>query len=470
MRKVVFFFLIILLSILSFNEVLAINDPTSVENNIYGIHVADPVDIQNAKFLVNSTGGDWGYVTLVIREDERDLDRWQEIFDELRRKHLIPIVRLATRQDSTGWEKFHNNDVDDWVYFLNSLNWVIENRYVIIGNEPNHAKEWGGELNPQEYTDVLKAFSASLKDASEDFYILQAGFDASAPDSKMTTSEEKYLLSMHEHDNEIFSYIDGWVSHSYPNPEFSGSEYAYGKGSIRTYEWELSFLRSLGVTKQLPVFITETGWIHDKNEDDVLYFEPQEISSKYDHAFKEVWAKNTNIVAVTPFLLKYNEPPFDSFSWIDRNSNKYPFYESVQKHQKVKGSPIQKVDGEILFSLTPNVIKKGDGFQGMILVKNTGESIWGEGNYQVEIKGAEKDFGSKNIISYLEPGETTLIPVEVDGKIYEDFEGVIRLKFNNNRFGNTYTIDVTVTEKTTLRLLLNNLINKLVLLLDKSEN
>lgn len=450
-------------------DTFAINSPTAVDNNIYGIHVADPVDIQRAKFLVNSKEGDWGYVTIVIRENERNLERWQEIFNELRRKHLIPIIRIASKQTDLGWEKFHKEDVDDWVYFLNSLNWVIENRYVIIGNEPNHAKEWGGEINPEEYTDVLKEFSAALKEASDDFYILPAGFDASAPNSKITLTEEDFLLRMYQQDNEIFSYVDGWTSHSYPNPEFSGSEYGYGKGSIRTYEWELAFIKNLGEKKELPVFITETGWIHSRNEENSDYYDPDELVTKYDHAFNNVWKKDSRISAVTPFLLNYNETPFNSFSWIDNDSNKYPFYDSVQNHQKVKGKPIQVVEGEILFSLTPKIIKKGDHFQGMMLVINTGQSIWGEGNYEVVIKNPDSTISNHKIVSYLEPGETTLIPVKSDNVLDTNFEGTAQIYLDGNPFSNVYTLSIEVVENTSLKLIFNNFMIFILNLFGRSE-
>jgi hypothetical protein len=469
MKRFVYFVVIFFIVLLFPKDISAIYDPISVDNNIYGLHVADPVDIQKAKYLVNSSEGDWGYVTLVIRENERNLERWQEVFNELRRKHLIPIIRIASKQNDIGWEKFDKSDVDDWVYFLNSLNWVIENRYVVIGNEPNHAKEWGGEINPEEYAQILKEFSVALKDASEDFFILPAGFDASASSSKITLSEEDYLLRMFQHDNSIFTHIDGWVSHSYPNPEFSGSEYGYGKGSIRTFEWELSFIKNLGEKKELPVFITETGWIHNKNEEDSEYYDPDELVSKYDYAFNSVWKKDPRIVAVTPFLLNYNELPFNSFSWIDLNSNKYPFYESVQNHQKVKGVPIQVVEGEILFSLTPKIIKRGDYFQGMMLVINTGQSIWGEGEYEVVIKNPDSTISNQKIISYLEPGDTTLIPVKSNEALETNFEGTAQLYNEGNPFSNVYTLNIEVVENTSLKLILSNILIYIMNMFGRSE-
>ena len=36
---------------------------------------------------------------------------------------------------------------------------------MIIANEPNHSKEWGGQINPKEYASYLKLFSEKLKES-----------------------------------------------------------------------------------------------------------------------------------------------------------------------------------------------------------------------------------------------------------------------------------------------------------------
>ena len=38
-------------------------NPLAVPNNRYGIHIVDTNDIPQLPALVNSSGGDWGYVT-----------------------------------------------------------------------------------------------------------------------------------------------------------------------------------------------------------------------------------------------------------------------------------------------------------------------------------------------------------------------------------------------------------------------
>src|SRR3989344_492451 len=141
LKKIIRVFTItVILILISSTNIKAAENPLSVPNNSFGIHILDENDLEDAAKLVNSGGGDWGYVTFVIRSDERDSKRWQKVFDKMRRLHLIPIVRIATNQMEDGWEKPSFDEIDGWVSFLSSLNWVVKNRYVVIGNEPNHAK------------------------------------------------------------------------------------------------------------------------------------------------------------------------------------------------------------------------------------------------------------------------------------------------------------------------------------------
>ena len=69
---------------------------TRAANNKFGIHVISEQDLEDAANLVNSNDGEWGYVTLVIREDEWDLKRWNEAMHKMAELKLIPIIRIAT--------------------------------------------------------------------------------------------------------------------------------------------------------------------------------------------------------------------------------------------------------------------------------------------------------------------------------------------------------------------------------------
>lgn len=378
MRIIYSLFLLFLLFFVFASKALAVYDPVSVPNNRFGIHIIDPVDLEDAAKLVNSSAGDWGYVTLVITQTQRDSKRWQQVFDRARRLHLIPIVRIATQPLGDIWEKPSSGDIEGWVSFFNSLNWVTQNRYVVIGNEPNHAKEWGGEINPEEYAGYLDEFASKLKGASSDYYVLPSGFDASAGNSKETMDEVAFLRKMFTAKPELFANIDGWASHSYPNPAFSGPENGFGRGSVRSYDWELSVLRGLGVSKELPVFITETGWAHNGNTD--------KLGQKFTFAFANAWS-DKRVVAVTPFVLSYSEAPFATFSWKSKEGNYYGFYSDVQKLAKTKGEPLQQDKGAIIAVFVSPIHIVDSSFTGVALVKNDGQAIWSRDELALALDG-----------------------------------------------------------------------------------
>ena len=349
-------------------------------NNIYGIHLAQPhlEDLKSTANLVNSTGGDWGYITLVIQENDRDLGKWQGIFDELRRLHLIPIIRLATSPVGENWRRPEPEEAQNWVNFLNSLNWVTKNRYVILFNEPNHGSEWGGEVDGKSYAEVATSFAKRLKEKSQDFFIMLAGFDASAPSYYPGLEDEAtFLNEVINESKDIFNYIDGWSSHSYPNPGFSGTPWDYGRGTVRTYQWELDLLREFGVNKDLPVFITETGWRRGNETTVANYFYT---------AYSEVWSLDPRIWAVTPFVLDYQSPPFLEFSWKKYNlQDFYQQYFTVQSMAKIKGAPVQIQKGAIDFKLPHELVIQSK-YNFRINLANNGQAVWDkDDDYAVQI-------------------------------------------------------------------------------------
>lgn len=314
--------------------VSAISDPFSAPNNKYGIHIIDENDLENAAALVNSSGGDWGYVTVVMREDQRDREKWNAAFSRMRGLHLIPIVRIATRLNVDGsWAQPKEEQASSWADFLSDLEWVTTNRYIVLFNEPNHAKEWGNALDPAGHAMILKTYARALKEKSDAFFILPAGMDASAPNSWQTMEESVYLRRMIIAVPDVFDHVDGWTSHSYPNPGFAGKVSDRGKGTLRTYDWELKLLGSWGVSRTLPVFITETGWVH---RDDAV----DDMASRITQTASEIWS-DERIVAITPFVLNYQGHPFLQFSWQRPNDTLfYPQFDSYRSIPKLAGMPI----------------------------------------------------------------------------------------------------------------------------------
>lgn len=363
--KILIILTIFLVSLfINITRIVAVYDPLTLPNNKYGIHIIDENDLDNAAFLVNSTNGDWGYVVMVITQNDRNIEKWQNIFNRLGSSHLIPIVRLATRSNKDVWEKPKEEEAVSWAEFLDSLEWVSENRYVVMFNEPNHAKEWGDTISPEEYAQILIAYSKAFKAKSDKFFILPSGFDSSAPNSSLTMDQKKYVSQMLASYPDFFSYIDGWTSHSYPNPGFRGKVTDRGRGTIGNYLWEMDLLKDLGVKKDLPVFITETGWPHEEgNVPNRSYYNAKEVAQLITMASQNIW-QDSRIAAVIPFVLNYQSIPFLHFSWQKPNSNEfYPQFFAFQNIEKIKGEPLldtasDKIKGVETGPMTPADNKK----------------------------------------------------------------------------------------------------------------
>lgn len=389
-------------------NVAAKYDPLSVPNNRFGIHIVDPNDVADASTLVNSAAGDWGYVTLVIQEDDRDLGKWQRVMNQMRSLHLIPIVRLATHIDGDAWTKPYTDAADDWARFLDSLNWPIENRYIIIFNEPNHANEWGRSIDPEGYAHTLLSFARTLKKQSEDFFILPAGLDVSAASDGRSLDAQQYLTRMLKAEPTLFDYLDGWTSHSYPNPGFSGSPFAVGRGTLRSYLWELNALTQLGVQKKLPVFITETGWVHSQGvtQNNGL-LTPQAVAANIQIAATNAWS-DKRIVAVTPFVLNYQGLPFDHFSWRRLRSNDfYEHYAVYQQIPKMTGLPHQREKYTLDKQLIPESLVSGSVYVLTSLLKNEGQSILSDTDepYTLELTTKPKFLMVHDPLPVMEPGQ-----------------------------------------------------------------
>lgn len=409
-------------------------DPLSTANNIYGVGIINHSDLKDVSNLVNVNGGDWGYITIVITEEQRNKVVWQKFFDDCRRLHLIPIIRVATKFDGNNWEIPEIENIDSWINFFNSLNWVIENRYIIIGNEPNHAKEWGGKIDPENYAIYLKTFSQRLKNASSDYFVLNAGFDQAASNTRITMDQKLFMQRMTKAVPDVFSFLDGWSSHSYPNPGFSGPKTGTGRRSIRGYEWELELIKKdLPAGRQdLPIFITETGWVKIGNSE-------QRIANSMKYAYEEVWSKDNRIVAVTPFILNYESEPFYEFSWKNKDGSFFPIYEEIQAINKIRGEPIQKVNGEILFRFLNPIGTINSNKKGYAFVKNTGQNIWEKQNVEIKVINNEAsilDFEINNV----EPFSTGLLVYSLK---FPDTPDVYNLNVgffvNNKKIGNIYS-------------------------------
>jgi hypothetical protein len=328
-----FILLILLVTVCSnLNIARATYDPISVPNNKFGIHVLFPEEVSDAAPLVNSGGGDWGYVTIPIQASDRSLDKWQKFMDDCARRHLIPIIRLATTGDyfvQGSWSEPSKYDVLDFANFLNSLDWPTKNRYIIIFNEPNRGDEWGGAPDAAAYAIILDYATKIFKQTNPNFFVISAGLDNGAANIPGKSIDEfSFMQEMNDAVPGIFAEIDGLGSHSYPNPGFAATPSDYRMG-IYSFYYQNQLVENL-TGKKLPVFITETGWSSDKISDSTQ-------ADYYANAFSNYWS-DPQIVAVTPFILRAGQGPYFQFAFL-KNGGTTQVYTAYKNFTKVKGEP-----------------------------------------------------------------------------------------------------------------------------------
>lgn len=380
------------------------------EANKFGIHVLDTNEVNQAAQLVNSAGGDWGWITIVLRINDLEQKKWQNFFDDCRRFHLVPLIRLATEIENEAWRKPTIADINRIADFLAVLNWPTKNQYVIVFNEPNHAKEWGGEINPAEYSQILSYTIDKLKEKDKNFKVLNGGFDLAADNSAGTMDTYRYWQIMNQTIPGIFNHLDAWSSHSYPNPGFVGKPTDQGRKTISGYRWEIATLKNnFAVTNNLPVFITETGWPHNSLESKIKnskYYSPEIVAQYIEATYKNIWLPDKRVIAITPFVLNYHAAPLDAFSWLDQEGQDYPHCQVIREMTKIAWWPEQINAWEIKAIDLPKFLPINSHYQGKITLENTGQAIWGEKSLSFE---SLSDFVDNLVLPpgiKIEPGQT----------------------------------------------------------------
>jgi len=290
-----------------------------------GVHILHPGEISDAiALLKNDDNRDqWTYVTIPLAlEDLEKHDEWQGAFQEAKKHKINPIVRLTSRFDPQlgAWAVPTRGEIIQLFRFLSDLEWPQETKLVIAFNEPNHASEWGGRLDPASYARVLEFVIQWAHTEFNGYRVLPAGLDLAAPNGSETMAAFDYLAGMVAAKPQLLTQIDYWNSHSYPNPAFSSSPAATGQNSLRGFWHELAWLEEHGGAKQ--VFITETGW--DANAKTLPHLEEW-----YRTALDEIWA-DRRVLAVTPFVIRGDPGPFAGFSLIDKNNQVTRQYEAYR--------------------------------------------------------------------------------------------------------------------------------------------
>jgi hypothetical protein len=316
----------LLLATIIFNTLLFyVVKPTQAQiNNKAGVHILNAGEIDDAfKLLKINPETEKAFVTipLSLNDIKRESD-WKLFFEKAKQYKIIPIIRLVSEFDGKYWTIPTQKNITDQISFLSKFDWPQDERYLIVFNEPNHRSEFGGQLDPAEYTRILRFTADWAHTENLNYKILPAAMDLAAPNGPLTMEAFTYLNLMLKEDENIFEKIDYWNSHSYPNPGFIASPYRTGKNSLRGFQHELDFLKKI-TNREFKVFITETGWLSNVLTDRWLDY-------YYKYTAEQIWS-DERILAVTPFILRGDPGPFSGFAFIDRHGQPTKQYYSYQK-------------------------------------------------------------------------------------------------------------------------------------------
>jgi hypothetical protein len=287
-----------------------------------------------------------------------------------------------------------------------------------VYNEVNHGSEWGGNVDPADYAQELSKTILALKAKSSDFFVLNAPLDLALPTSSTSLDAETFYQTMENSNQGIFSKLDGWASHSYPNPGFVASPTSDGRLGIRGYLWEQNLISAYLRGKTLPVFITETGWKHSNSNSSGL--DEDTIASFYQTAFTNIW-NDKNIIAVTPFVFDFPDKTLGAFSFKDNADGEkgkfFKYYYVIRDLLKGNGQPRRDNLANNLIFNVPKILIVNLGDNGQVSLKNVGNYVWELGkntNFKIEAKNAKISnfkFSKKEVL----PGEVAEASFRVKG-------------------------------------------------------
>lgn len=324
-------------------------------NNIFGAYsYRDDDSVRLISEMVNSSGGDWGWILYPMNIKDRDQINWNNAFKLLKQNHLIPIIQLVLEPKTTPSDR----DIEGIADFLDSLEWPTKIRFITAFNEVNAAEYWGDKIDPEDYAKSLDKLIKTFKSTSSNFFVMNGAFNASARTGKVKTNlgvqteyldEREFLKRMDKAVPGILKKLDGWAVHTYPQPEYKGkpldqtiegeAEDEKGRNTMSSYLWEVNFLKQ-NFNVDLPVFVTETGWPHKegtkpRNE----WLDQNTVAHYYTSLFEDLYLKDNRIMAVLPFGIKIEQ--LDNFSFVGKNGYRYPQFDALKSIKKTKGEPPQ---------------------------------------------------------------------------------------------------------------------------------
>jgi hypothetical protein len=305
----------------------------AVPNNIVGLNVARRTQSQYIRVtgqIANANGGSWGYVTVLLTNQERDdavlpEHVLQQLLDRCYESRLQPIVRVGTRFDSnTGvWERPTDDDPVLWRRLFERVKWPNTPVWIVPANEPNLGREWGGKVDVESYARYLERFMHAFAD-SDRFKVVNAPLNLSNPHHPPEMQDAFDFLAEHVAlTPTVFERLPAWASNSY---RVDG----IGEGPRFTHLGYEVELEQLG--REMPVIITESGVLNVGDQEEIARFFVQAYAD---------WQGDRRVIAATPLFW---DPDVDNhwmFTLDDQGNVETgsATYQALRSLPRVAGSP-----------------------------------------------------------------------------------------------------------------------------------
>jgi len=215
---------------------------------------------------------------------------------------------------------------------------------------------WGVDV--KNFVDITIYTADKFKSLNPNFFILTPGLDLAAPEKPPAFKNyENFYNEIKLYKPEYFEKFDGLATHYYP------------QNNKKDFRYELKYFK-----KDIPVFITETGWKHQRP------YTCQASAVRTLDIIRQ-YSKIPQVMAITPFIYNYPNPPFEHFSWLDKNEKLFPEYNILVNEPKQKNEIMQITKYKLEKYHLPIFMLVNHEYTGQIFLKNTGQSIWGETSF-----------------------------------------------------------------------------------------
>ncbi len=199
-------------------------------------------------------------------DPEFQQDSWQK-YDEIVDLAEEYGIRIIARLDHTPeWARpegsgFHTPPSDPAVFgrfveaFVERYSGRIQ--YIQIWNEPNLAREWGGEIDPNGYFELLREAYVGAKSADPEVVVLSAPMAMTNEHSERAIPEFDYWEALY--DLGAGDYFDVLTATGYGIDQAPDEEPSHDVINLRRIELLRDVLEDYGDSEK-PIWLTEYGW------------------------------------------------------------------------------------------------------------------------------------------------------------------------------------------------------------------